>query len=164
MSIMLALIACTFTFVACGDDDDDEANDGSSITGIWEYKYWEYGGRRINIEDFFRNEGGLEESPVWKLHLNADGSALFEASGGLLPGYTTRYPGSWRLESDILTIRFSTYPDGGDGYPEIARWRVVRYTSGELVVRTLTDDGLDEDVQEDFILEPGCDNIWVKVK
>ena len=38
MSLMLALMACTFTFVACGDDDDEEGVNvtTSQLTGTWE--------------------------------------------------------------------------------------------------------------------------------
>ena len=36
MSDMLALIACAFTFSACGDDKEEAGTAGAPYTGVWE--------------------------------------------------------------------------------------------------------------------------------
>ena len=139
MSVMLALIACAFTFSACGDDDEEEGGTaGAPYTGVWE---------AVQAEGVDDEEGPwtykLEKGDV-VLTLNenktftwvdnvSDGGAFFE-------------DGTWEFKNNQLLFTKKT-----DAYTAQGELDVISWTASTLKAKVWyhhTDPSDPEDYDE----------------
>ena len=115
MSFMLALIACTFTFSACGDDDDEEGGTaGAPYTGVWEA---------------IQAEGVDEEEGPWSYNLEKGGVVLtlnddntFTWVDNVSDGGSYLNDGTWEFKDNqlIMTKKTDTYT--AQGKQDVITW------------------------------------------
>ena len=113
MSVMLALIACAFTFSACGDDDEEAGMAGAPYTGVWE---------AIHAEGVDEEEGpwslDLEKGDV-VLTLNEDKTFTWVdnvSDGGIFND------GTWEFKDNQLIVTKKTNTYVAQGIHDVISW------------------------------------------
>lgn len=114
MSVMLALIACAFTFSACGDDDKDGGTAGAPYTGVWE---------AVHVE------GVDEEEGAWSYDVEKGGIVLtlnedktFTWVDNVSDGGAYLSDGTWDFKDNQLVFTKVTSTSVLKGIQDVISW------------------------------------------
>lgn len=100
MSLMLALMACTFTFVSCGDDDEEEVSvTKDQLIGTWEMTH---------ISGWFYDENDNGNLVKHTVNMDADDNTLEEFFKLDIFGEYWRY----LFKQDVFIAYNVYYPTG----------------------------------------------------
>lgn len=114
MSVMLALIACVFTFSACGDDKEETGTAGAPYTGVWEV---------VLAEGVDEEEGPWSFSPEkgdGVLTLNDD--KTFTWVDKVSDGGPILNDGTWEFKDNQLIVTKKTDTYIAQGIHDVITW------------------------------------------
>ena len=113
MSVMLALIACAFTFSACGDDEET-GTAGAPYTGVWEA---------------VQAEGVDEEEGAWSYDVEKGGVVLtlnenktFTLVDNVSDGGSYLNDGTWEFKDNQLVLTKKTNTYVAQGIHDVISW------------------------------------------